>query len=997
MREAIRSVLLVGMLATGVAAADAQTLGTIAGSVKDPSGAVLPGVTVEAASPVLIEKVRTAVSDGSGQYAIVNLPPGAYTVTFTLTGFSTTRREAVEVSVNFTSTINAEMRVGALQETITVTGESPIVDVQSAALTRSVTQEIIKQMPGGGSWIQMAASVPAIRPSVTDVGGVLGDQTGATVQAHGSVTGDGVSLFDGLRIGNMYLSSNLTNMRLSTLLFDQVDVQLSGQSGETGTNGVIMNAIPRSGGNTFHGAALVSGSAPSLQGSNITDRLTARGVAGASTTLKKLFDINGAVGGPIMQDKLWFYATSRYFTNEFYLAGLFYAQDPTAIRRVEDRTQQAFGGTYTYDNNGRLTWGINEKQKFTGWYAFQYKVDPHWAIAAGTTAPEAVRVTTWHTQLSTFKWTYTATNRLLFEAGVAPGASPDTIIAEPDRINGISIQEQGSPVGSTLGIRPLTYRAPTGFDFDDRLPSQSFAGAMSYVTGSHSVKVGMDMQRGYFWRGDNNDSTGGIWYRTREYVPNLVTIQAPNAGWQNNLDYNLGIYAQDRWTMSRLTVSGGVRLDLQKESTSEFRSQPHRWMPNRNDLYPEIENVPNWKDINPRASVAYDLFGNGRTALKASASRGVEQDSIRYAVANNPANTLVTQVSRVWNDTNSNFVPDCDLLNPQPNGECLVWQDLGFGSARPTTFYDPRMLEGWGVRPWNWEFSTGIQHEIIPRLSASVGYFRRVYGNFNVLDNEALSRSDFTEFSVVVPADPRLALSGQTISGIYDQNRAVVNRSVVKPASEFGKQRSHWNGVDISIDTRLRNGMILQGGLSTGKTMNDLCEIVDDVPEILQGGGAATGVLALGIATTGGTWQPAGFCHQETPFLTTYKAVAAYTFPYGVRVSGTFGSSPGPAVQANQIYTGVLQSLGRPFFAGQSTVNVVEPGTMYGDRLNQVDLRFSKLLNLAGGRIDLNVDLYNAFNSDAILTQQNAFGATWQNPLSVIQPRFVKFSARWDF
>jgi len=997
MRNRVSVLLLViGVITTVPAIAFAQALGTVAGTVRDASGAVLPGVTVEASSPALIEKVRTAVSDGTGQYAVTNLPPGIYAVTFTLPGFSTVKREAVEVSINFTTTINADLRVGAVEETITVTGASPIVDVQSAALTRSVTQEIIKQMPGGGSWIQMAASVPAIRPGVTDVGGVLGDQTGATVQAHGSVTGDGVSLFDGLRIGNMYLSSNLTNMSLSPLLFDQVDVQLSGQSGETGTNGVIMNAIPRSGGNTFHGSALASGSAPSLQGSNITDELRTRG-ANASTTLKKLFDINGAIGGPIKQDKLWFYATSRYFTNEFYLAGLYYAQDPTVIRRAEDQSKQAFGGTYTYDNNGRVTWAINDKQKFTGWYAYQYKVDPHWTIAATTTAPEAVRITTWHTQLSTFKWTYTATNRLLFEAGIAPGASPDTIIAEPDRINGISIQEQGSPVGSTLGIRPLIYRAPQGFDFDDRLPSQSITTAMSYVTGSHNMKIGMDLQRGHFWRGDNNDSTGGIWYRTREYVPNLVTIQAPNAGWQNNLNYNLGIYAQDRWTLSRLTVSGGVRVDLQNESTEEFRSQPHRWIPTRNDLYPEVKNVPNWKDVNPRASVAYDLFGNGKTALKASASRGVEQDSIRYAVANNPANTLVTQVSRVWNDTNGNFSPDCDLLNPQPNGECLIWQDLGFGSARPTTFYDPRMLDGWGVRPWNWEFSTGVQHEIIPRLSASVGYFRRIYGNFNVLDNEALSRSDFTEYSVVVPTDSRLELSGQTISGIYDQNRAVVNRNVVKPASDFGEQKSHWNGVDISIDTRLRNGMILQGGLSTGKTMNDLCEIVDDVPEILSGGGAATGVLGVGIATTGGVWQPAGFCHQETPFLTIYKAVAAYTFPYGIRVSGTFGSTPGPVVQANQIYTGVLPSLGRPFFAGQSTVNVLEPGTLFGDRLNQIDFRFSKLLNVATGRLDLNVDIYNAFNSSAILTQQNTYGATWQNALTVIQPRFVKFSARWDF
>jgi hypothetical protein len=434
---------------------------------------------------------------------------------------------------------------------------------------------------------------------------------------------------------------------------------------------------------------------------------------------------------------------------------------------------------------------------------------------------------------------------------------------------------------------------------------------------------------------------------------------------------------------------------MQNESTSEFRSQPHTWMPTRNDLYPEVKNVPNWKDVNPRVSVAYDLFGTGKTALKASASRGVEQDSIRYATANNPANTLVTQVSRVWTDSDNDFTPDCDLLNPQPNGECLVWQDLGFGSARPSTFYDKRMLEGWGVRGFNWEFSAGVQHEIIPRLSASVGYFRRIYGNFNVVDNEALSRSDFTEFSVVAPTDPRLALSGQTIGGIFDQNRAVVNRNVVKPASDFGEQFSHWNGVDVSVDTRLQNGVLLQGGFSTGKTMNDNCDIIDDLPEVLSGG-TPTGVLAVGFGAPGGA-TPAGFCHQETPFLTQFKGVASYTLPYAVRISGTFASIPGPVIAANQIYTGVLPSLGRPFFAGQTTVNVVEPGTMWGDRLNQIDLRFSKLLNVGASRLDLNVDLYNAFNSDAILTQQNAFGATWQNALTLIQPRFVKLSARWDF
>lgn len=961
--------------------AGAQALGTVAGAVQDASGAVLPGVTVEAASPALIEKVRTAVTDGTGQYRIVNLPPGLYSVSFTLPGFSTVRRDALQVSVNFTSNVDAEMRVGAVEETITVTGESPIVDIQSAAATRNVTAEQFKELPSGGSWIQMAALVPAVQASNRDVGGVLGDQTGAQVSAHGSASGDGVSMIDGLRIGNMYISSNLTNMSLSPLLFDQVTVSLAGQMAETGTNGVIMNAIPRVGGNRFSGSALVNGSSPSWQTTNVTDRLQARGLSGASTTLKTLYDINGAVGGPIKRDRVWFFGTSRYFTNEYFLAGNFFPVDPSVLRRADDTSRQAFAGTYTYDNNGRVTVALNDKQKISSWYAFQYKVDPRWQISA-VLSPEAVRVTTWHTQLSTTKWTYTATNRLLFEAGVAAGASPDTILAQSDRISGIAIVEQGGAIA-----RPITYRAPIGFDFDDRLPSQSFNVAASYVTGSHNVKVGFDMQRGHFQRGDNNASTGGVWYTTRDYVPQFVTIDAPLAGWQNNLNRNVGVFAQDRWTVSRLTLSGGVRLDLQNESTEAFTAAPHRWLPNRRDSFAAVKNVPNWKDVNPRLSAAYDLFGDGKTAVKASASRGVEQDSIRYALANNPATTLVTRTQRVWTDANNNFVPDCDLAVGAQNGECGPWQTPNFGSVAPGTRYDPAILNGWGVRPWNWEFSAGVQQQLLPRVSASFGYFRRVNGNFYITDNEGLGRTDFTQYSATAPSsDNRLAGAGQAVSGLYDQNRIVPAQNVVKDASAFGSQLSHWDGVDVTLDARLENGLYLQGGVSTGKTMTDNCEIVDDAPELL---------------TEAGVLQPASFCHRESPFLPQYKALASYTLPYGVRVSGTWQSLPGPVIAANNIYTAAVAlaqtTLGRTFTLGQANVNLIQPNTLYGDRLNQFDLRFSKIVRTGLGSVDLNLDLYNAFNSDAILTQQNAFGAAWQRPLSVIQPRFMKLSARWDF
>jgi Carboxypeptidase regulatory-like domain len=994
-----------------------QALGTITGVVKDSSGAVLPGATVEASSPALIEKVRTVVTDGSGQYRIVSLPTGIYSVTVSLQGFSSFKRDGIEVTANFISSVNADLKVGTVAETLTVTAESPIVDVQSAAQTRALTAEAFKEMPTSGVWIQMAAMIPAVQTMTRDVGGSTGDTTGAQISTHGGLPGDGVSLLDGLRIGNMYISSNVSNMSLSPLLFDQVDISFSGQMGESGTNGVLANMLPKSGGNTFHGSFLANGSGPGLQGDNITQRLQDRGLTTASTTLKKLYDINGAIGGPIKRDKLWFYFTSRYLTNNNYIAGLFYPVDPSAVVRVENPDEKAYLGTWTRDNNLRLTWAASQRHKISAWYAYQRKQDPFWTINA-TLSPEAARVTEWYTQLGTLTWTYTATNRLLIEAGVSPGASPDTILAQSDRISGIPIVEQG--LNPAIPTKPITYRNTTLADQNsDEVRQQSYKASASYVTGSHAVKVGMDLQRGYFGMNNFANPQNDVQYRTNGYVPNLVTIFAPLAGWKNRLNYNMGIYAQDRWTMNRLTLGGGIRFDLQNESADAFTANTTRWTPNRNTFYPEVKDVPNWRDINPRINASYDLFGNGKTAIKASASRAVEQDSVRYANGNNPGFTVQTTGLRGWNDLTfpvgdprrANFVPDCDLLNPAVNGECAGTLSPNFGLAVPAQIYDRAIMEGWGVRPWNWEFSTGVQHEIMPRLSAGLTFFRRVQGNFFVTDNEALGPNDFIPFSVTLPTDPLLPNSGGTLSGLYDQKAVVVNKNVVKAADQFGNQYQHWNGFDLTVDSRPRSGLFLQGGVSSGVTTADNCEIVKQVPEALLPtlgllNSQGISVFPLAAAAQTGVWIPDGYCHQDSGWVTTYKALGSYGLPWDVRVSGTFQSVQGPFVLANVLYNnadiaaGRVQGLGRPNFlnAGQTTIGVIDPGSQYGDRLNQVDFRVTKIFRMAKGSFfEASADVYNLFNSDAILTQQPAYGSAWRRPTAVIQPRFVKFTGRFDF
>ena len=993
----------------------AQALGTIAGVVKDPSDAVLPGVTVQASSPALIEKTRSVVSDGSGQFTIVNLPPGTYDVSFSLSGFSTVNRQAVNVSIGITTSVNVTLRVGNVTETVTVSGETPVVDLQSTSQTTVADERTFKELPSGGSWVNIAQLVPAINSAffgVRDVGGLQGDQTGTQVSVHGGLPGDGVSMIDGMRIGNMYLSSNLTNMSLSALLYDEVNISFSGQTPESGTNGVIMNAIPKSGGNNFSGSLLANGSAPSLQGSNVNDRLRARG-ASDTDSLKTLYDINGAIGGPIKRDRLWFYYTSRYFTNEYYQAGLYFAVDPSAFVRTPDLTRQAFAGTWTADNNIRLTWAPTPKQKISGWYAYQRKNDPHWLSQLLFESPEAAQLVKWPTQLSTITWTYSATSRVLIEAGIAPGESPDTITQPPEKIAGVPIFELGGPDVPFS----FAHRASWFANNDDRLPSQTFKGSLSYVTGSHNFKVGSQLQRGHFERRDSNHAQGDYYIVSLNGAPLLATISSPLAGWVDRLNYNLGIYAQDSWTTKRLTLSGGVRLDFQNESVDAYHYGPGPWIPNRNINYPEIKDVPNWKDVNPRINATYDLLGNGKTAIKASVSRSALQDSIGVARANDPAaNALVTSTDRLWFDNNGNRTPDCDLSNPAPQNFfgsaptppffdptkdlCGPWNNANFGNPALATTWDSKILNGWGVRP--------VQLGVLDRRPAGSdpahlrqrGILPPRAGEFLGHRQRARERVRLHLFDAVVPTDPRLPNSGQVISGIPDLNpdKLGLSRNVVKDDSQFGDHIEHFDGFDVTANGRFSN-LFLQGGISSGRRLTDVCAVRAQVPE-------STFLAITGQATT----VVFPFCRVSEPMQHNIKAYASYGLPwYGIRVSGTFQSVIGPIINAYNTYAGTAPGLGRPFSSGSSTVNLIPgwvdafgfrglpTGTEFGDRLYQFDLRFTKVFKMDKGSVDLNVDLYNAFNSDAILQEVQNYGVAWRNATSVIQPRFVKFAARWDF
>jgi hypothetical protein len=366
-------------------------------------------------------------------------------------------------------------------------------------------------------------------------------------------------------------------------------------------------------------------------------------------------------------------------------------------------------------------------------------------------------------------------------------------------------------------------------------------------------------------------------------------------------------------------------------------------------------------------------------------------------------------VTRTWNDLTfapgdprrGNFVPDCDLTNPAKNFECDVMSSSTFGQSIPSASVDKAILQGWGKRGYDWEFSAGVQHEIVPRVSVDAAYFRRWYGNFVAIDNLATSLSDYTPFSITAPADPRLPGGGNyVVSGLYDISAAKASQvnNYYTFASNYGKMYEHWNGLDLGVNTRLARGILLNGGLSTGRTVSDNCGVLATAPEAITGTTATNSTTTVTLATT-----PANlpYCHTSTGFLTQGRVSASYMVPVvGIQTSLNYQNLPGPQITANYVANNaaVTPSLGRVLSGGASnvTVNLVTPGAMYGDRVNQLDMRFSKAVRFHQARTAFNVDIFNLLNANPVLTLNNSY-SSWQTPLSILQSRFVKLGVQFDF
>ncbi len=959
------------LLWPGVAAAQSA----IAGAVRDSTGGVIPGVTVEAASPALIEKVRSATTDGQGRYSIVDIRPGVYTVTFTLTGFQTVRREGVEVAANVTVPISIELQVGTVAETITVTGATPVVDLQRAGQSAVLNREVLDTLPNARNYITAGIIMPGLRSTGPNMGGA-GSLISTYLMARGRDNKENTMEVDGLdgRSSRGDGQQPITNYTMA----QEVTYQTNAVSAEASGGGLRISMVPREGGNNYAGELYAGGMNNNWQANNITQELKDKGLPTATST-RYLWETSPAYGGRIIRDRLWFFGSTRWNRQVLAPAGATYFA-----------TGEPGYNNRHYDNySGRITWQASQRNKITFFHDQNVRYESH--FQGGNTIRDWCCVPTslplGYQYIETIKWTSPVSNRLLLEAGYARfGYKNGLNIPQP----GIK-KTPGSPEWFATSARidlatNIETVANDNFCCDMyKQPTRVYQGAVSYVTGSHSFKAGAS------WRTAMLDQTteemnGSLKQRYRNGVPESVSVAAMPTWTKAIIDPDVGVYAQDAWAIKRLTVNAGVRFDYFQGVIGETNMAAGRFVPARS--VQRFNPLPSFSDVSPRLSAVYDLFGNAKTALKANASRYVAQYGTTYVSPYNPISR--TSDTRNWVDCDYNpGTSTCSGRVLSTNGDNIAQlNEIGPANINPFGTTPSRRADDNLARTYNWDYSVSIQHELVPRIAVVGAWYYSKYGNLQANRNQALTVNDYTPFQIVNPMTPSEMIT------VYNLNRSAQGKvdNVVR-SSDINTQT--YTGYEFSVQARLGKGAVVTGGWYTDLSLAQTCDTND--PNLLRY-----------CDQTGKLYQDQGVV-PALPYQNEFKVAATSPLPWDFRGSLQFASLPGnggitSGVAAPLPFVTVTYAVPAALYPGGAagrtvaqTVPLNPPGSQYLDRINQLDMNIKRTFHAGKVQLEPGFAIYNLFNVVPVLLETTVFGSTLYTPTQTLQGRFLKLEIMVKF
>ena len=974
----------------------AQAQSAFTGVVRDTSGAVLPGVTVEAASEVLIEKTRAVITDANGGYRLVDLRPGTYSLTFSLPGFSTVKREGIELQSDFTMTINGDMRVGSLEETLTVTAAAPTVDVQSTTKTQVLNRDVVDAIPTGRTIQGLGQLITGVNLNQPDVGGSRAMQQ-TYMSAHGAGASQTTVQVDGLMVNGLDVDGAVQNYFNQSMSQEMV-YTTSGASADVAGGGIRLNQVPRDGGNTLNGNIFLGYQNESFQGNNITQALRDRGLR-STDGISRLYNVEGALGGPIKKDKIWYFASVRDFVLYTLPADVFVGQAGTGglNRAPTAGSERGVDEQDIKSVQARVTWQISPKNKLAV-YNDRIAKNRGAAMTAGFDPASASIV--WNSPIYTVglvKFTSAVSSRLLFEGGYSTNYERYNTIYQPGLARErntpewfTNINRQDQALATSWGV---------GASQNGMSPDRhALLASVSYVTGSHNIKVGVQNTWGKYaqWRNANGDLRAIF----QNGAPFQATILNTPLAWTDELHRDFGIYAQDSWTLKRLTVNYGARWENFASGQPEQVSEPGRFVDVRR--FDPLE-MPTWTSFAPRLGLVYDLFGNQKTAVKFSLGKYMQAGTTGFSNSYNP-NALQTQ-NVTWTDLNGDLTPQgqrgCVYL--QAGCEVNLTQlPTGFGVANIGRFAPD--LE----RMYNIETSVSVQHELLPRVSVTAGWYNRNFYNLRRRTNVQRTFADWNPFTVFSPLDGSpityYSVKPEKLSAVFNEDQNAPDRTM------------RYNGFEYNFNIRAGRGITLFGGGMSERILANVCDEIADPNRLLYCDQSQSGI----------------------PWRTQFKVAGAVPLAYGINVGVALQSLPGYlyGTSAQYALTGVSGPSGvttnnPPNGAGtvwqitrntvypanapcvaqgrcaagqrvnpsitEANLNVplVAPMTEYGDRINQLDLNVTKMFKFGRWSVQPKLDVFNVLNGAPVYSVRSLlFGtAAYNQPNQVLNPRTVQIGA----
>jgi hypothetical protein len=966
MRKIACSILGAAWLALVPETVHAQS--AIAGVVKDATGAALPGVTVDASSPVLIEKVRSVVSDDAGVYRIEGLFPGTYTVTFSLPGFNTIKREGLELPSNFTATVNAELPVGSIEETVTVTGISPVVDTTSTARAQVITRELLDALPTGKTAQLAAALVPGVFMGNPDVAGAAAVNQNNTT-AHGYAGSQTTVLLDGVQLQGM-CGDGSTQSYSNVQNYEEITIETSGAGADVAGGGVRQQLISRRGGNTFSGSGSAVYADGAWQPSALTPELVARGLR-EGNKIQNLATYETGMGGKVVQDRLWWFAAARNQSFNSLVADTFYPDG-----------SQGYTNEYTRNFSLRLTSQVTPRNQLTAFYDRVFKYLSHDGLQAGRDPVTAVHVSIPSPNYAQWqvKWTSTVSNRLLVDLGFNSYQAHRNRRYQP----GVK-QAYGTPEWFASASRMDTARGTLTTAPADgetlQAPTRLFAvGAVSYVTGSHNLKFGVQHSQGQR-KLATEPLNAALVQVYQNGVPVSVTISNTPVRYSNSVNADMGIYGQDTWTWRRLSINYGLRWEYFAAQIDDELSGTGRWVPERS--FPG-EVLPTWSGLAPRSGVVFDLFGDGGTALKFGVNKYHRQLVDDLTNRYNPIRPQTASVT--WRDLNGDDIadgfPGCAYLTPGCEIN-LAQLPANFGLVTPgcsviatpgsipcgTGQVDPDIRRGHSL-----QYSAGVQHELLPRISVNAYWFYSTFYDLARTDNIQQTFDDYSAVTIVSPLD------GSVITR-YNVSTAARSRVLNLEHTAANDRRSN-KAFETGFNARLPRGITVFGGLATEQTLQTTCDATDDPNRLL-------------------------YCdNRDVPWLTQIKVSGMIPLPFNIQTGFGFqtykrflGASTQWQITPTTRYAagcagpctpGALVNPGMTV----ATMNVplVAPGTELSDRINLLDINIGRWMRIGKVRVQPEIAVFNALNSLAVYGVRSAnYGtSSYMQPSVILQPRITR-------